>query len=98
MSAAEQLHPVSVLQISDKSRLDLAMRAYTMACARMRALEHEATQAFREYHDARERLQADHGVTSDIELNAGVAAAFSVFKQDLGRVEARRIVEQDKRA
>jgi hypothetical protein len=78
-----------ITTITDKTRLDLAMKTYTQACARMRALEYEAQHAFREYHDARERLHDDHGITSDIELGSGVAAAYSVYKQDLARQAGR---------
>ena len=81
--------------IDGKTRLDLASRAYTLACARLKALEAEANAAFKEYHEARERLHAEHGITSDLTLSPGVAAAYSTFKQELGRAEARRIVDED---
>ena len=83
--------------IDGKTRLDLASRAYTLACARLKALEAEAQAAFKEYHDTRERLHNEHGITSDLELNAGIAAAYSTYKQDLSRQEAHRIVEEDQR-
>lgn len=81
--------------IQDKSRLDLAMRAYTVATARMKALEQEAGMAFREYHDARERLEEEHGVSCDLELSPGISAAYSAYKQDLARAEGRRVVDED---
>jgi hypothetical protein len=77
--------------ITAVTRLDLSMKAYTTACARLRALESEALLAFREYHDARDRLADDHGVTADMELNGGIAAAYSLFKQELAKAEGRKI-------
>lgn len=86
---------VAPLDISKVDRFDVAMRAYTVAAARLRALELEAEHAFREYHDARERLDTEHGVICDVELKAGVAAAYSVYKQDLAKSEGREIARAD---
>lgn len=81
--------------ITDKSRLDLAMRAYTSACARIRSLEQEAKTAFAEYHDARERLYEEHQIVSDMEMESGIDAAYSCFKQELVRAEGRAIARAD---
>lgn len=83
-----QLHDISTV-----SRLDLDMKAYTHATARLKAAEQEQLMAFREYHEARQRLIDNHGVTSDVELGAGLAAAYSVFKQDKARAEGREIAK-----
>lgn len=85
----------TVEDISGKTRLDLATRAYTVACARIRALEQEAASAFREYHDARERLYEEHRISSDMEMTAGIAAAYSTYKQELARAEGREIAKAD---
>lgn len=76
------------------TRLDLAMRAYTHATARMRALEVEAAAAFREYHDARQRLADDHNVTCDMTLAPGIDAAYAVHKRDLEMTAARLMARQ----
>lgn len=78
--------------ISQVSRLDLSMRAYTAATARLKAAEQELGMAFREYHQARERLIEDHGVTCDVELQPAVSAAYSAYKQDIARETGRQVV------
>lgn len=81
--------------LAGKSRLDLAMRSYTVACARIRALEQEAKSSFAEYHDARERLNDEHQIVSDMKMSAGIEAAYSTYKQELARAEGRSIARTE---
>lgn len=86
---------MTLQDISAHSRLDVAMRAYTTATARLFALQDEAAAAFRDYYAARQRLVEEHGVVCDIELEPGIDAAYSVYKQDIARTEAREIARAD---
>lgn len=85
-----QLH-----DISGMSRLDLDMKAYTRATARMKAADQEGTLACREYHDAREKLVHDHGVSCDLELSPAFSAFYSAYKQDLAKRQGREIARSE---
>lgn len=83
--------------IAHTTRTDAAYHAMATATERLRRLEQEAASAFTEYHAARE-LCAAEGLTVDVTLTDGMAAAFAEWKQRRASAEARRMVQEARRA
>lgn len=79
--------------LANTTRTDAAYRALAAATERLRRLETEAAAAFTEYHAARE-LAAAEGLTVDVALTDGLAAAFADWKQRRATTEARRMVQE----
>lgn len=82
-------------EVTSKTRGDVAFDAMARATERVRRLESEARQTFDEYDHARE-LCSGEGVAVDLELDPGIAAAFSSYKQqrarDAGNRDAREVM------
>jgi len=79
------------------TRTEAAYHAMAMATERLRRLETEAAASFTEYHAARE-LCAAEGLTVDVTLTDGMAAAYAEWKQRRASAEARRIAQEARSA
>lgn len=71
---------MSSIAVAGITRTEAAMRAMTKAAERMRSLETEANATFAEVSAAREACRSC-GLSVEVEVAPGIAAAYSEWKQ-----------------
>lgn len=82
------------MELATLTRPDAALRAYAKAVNRLKQLEQEAEMAFAEYQHAQDACHQE-GITADLQLTPGMAAAHSAWKQARDRSEARTIAHDE---
>jgi hypothetical protein len=85
---------MSMLEPLAITRTQACLRAYTKAVERVRQAESEDELAFAELMKARKAC-AEEGLAVDVELSAGMAAAYAEWKQREAAREGREIVRGD---
>lgn len=94
---SQEPKPAPALTLASISKItdaDAALRKITEAADEMRSLEQRAELVFDHWTKAQELAHAA-GISVDLEVNAGMAAHLSEFKQRASRREAQKIAKEE---
>jgi hypothetical protein len=84
----------TLAEVSRMTDIDRVTKMIAEAANKMRSLEAQAEAIFRQWVEA-QMAADDAGLSADLKMSGGMAAALSEFKQRISHAESREIAREE---